>query len=71
MFNDEDLSGFSNAETKLKQLQLRIQELEKDKLEQKKELTKLKNEMKLVQLKIPEKLADKLEHFLTTIMTDA
>jgi hypothetical protein len=46
MYNEQDVINFGSAETKLKQLQLRLREAEQSKIEMQHEINKLNKEIR-------------------------
>jgi len=70
MYNDGDVFNFGSAETKLKQLQLRLREAEQSRVELQHEINKLNKELRDQQGNIPFKLVSKLETNLTELVNE-
>jgi len=70
MYNDKDIFNFGSAETKLKQLQLRLREAEQSRAEMQIEINKLNKELRDQQGNIPFKLVSKLESNLTELVNE-
>ena len=70
MYNEKDVFNFGSAETKLKQLQLRLREAEQSRAEMQHEINKLNKELRDQQGNIPFKLVSKLETNLTELVSE-
>jgi hypothetical protein len=67
MYNSSEITQFGSAETKLRQLQMKLTEAEVSRNKLKMESQVLKRNLNLVSSGIPPLMAEKLESLLTTI----
>lgn len=54
------MSQFGSSETKLKQMQIKLQQLEQDKMNQRRELTGLKRELNSIGMACPTRMANEI-----------
>lgn len=71
MYNNEAVTQFGSAETKLKQLHLKLREAENAQARMKYESAALKKNLSQLQSVVPEELADNLCNLLLQIATDS
>lgn len=71
MYNNETVSQFGSAETKLKQLHIKLKEAETAQSQMKHESANLRKNLQMLQSVVPSELADKISGLLEHIMTDA
>ena len=71
MYNNTEVSQFGSAETKLKQLYLKLREAEQAQARMRIESTTLKKHLSSVKNIVPEDLADRLCEVLVEISKDA
>ena len=71
MYNSEAVSQFGSAETKLKQLHIKLKEAETAQARMKQESGSLRKNLERLQNIVPNEMADRIEDLLVKIATDA
>ena len=71
MYNNESVSQFGSAETKLKQLHIKLKEAETAQAKMKNESANLRKNLSMLQDTVPEEMAGKISDLLIKMATDS
>lgn len=71
MYNNETVSQFGSAETKLKQLHIKLKEAEVAQAKMKNESSNLKKNLSMLQNIVPSEMAERISDLLLLIAKDA